>query len=277
VVYMHGNSACRLDALEELPIILNMGMTMIAFDFAGCGMSQGDNITLGYNEKDDAAKVVEHLRGSGRVSTIALWGRSMGAATALLHGHRDPSIAAMVLDSPFSSLEQVARELIDGAQIKHKPAVLINAVLRLLRKTIRKRTGLDILKLRPIERVGTCFIPALFVAGNEDRFIRPHHAQDILDAYAGDKNLVMVDGDHNSARPGYFLDSAAIFFYNRVCVPAGLTEEHLGLRPEAMQPAAPIHAIGMPLGYQSGSAPAADDHMEDSELQQVLLMSLSNP
>lgn len=35
-------------------------------------------------------------RATGKVSSIALWGRSMGAATALMHGERDPSIAAMV-------------------------------------------------------------------------------------------------------------------------------------------------------------------------------------
>ncbi len=29
----------------------------------------------------------------------------MGAVTALLHGDRDPSIAGMVLDSPFSELK----------------------------------------------------------------------------------------------------------------------------------------------------------------------------
>jgi len=228
---MHGNSSCRLDALEILPLVMNMGITLFAFDFAGCGKSQGETITLGYHEKDDCAAVTEYLRNSSRVSTIALWGRSMGAATALLHSHRDPSIAAMVLDSPFASLEQVARELIDGAAIRHKPTVVINAILKLLRSTIRKRTGMDILRLRPIEQVDTSFIPALFVAANGDEFVRPHHAKDIHDRYAGDKNIVMVDGDHNSDRPRYFKDSAAIFIHNRVCVPAGLSEDDLGLRP----------------------------------------------
>jgi hypothetical protein len=37
----------------------------------------------------------------------------MGAATALMHGDRDPSIAAMVLDSAFSDLTQLAEELVD--------------------------------------------------------------------------------------------------------------------------------------------------------------------
>jgi len=35
----------------------------------------------------------------------------MGAITAVMHADRDPSIAAMILDSPFSSLKKVAEEL----------------------------------------------------------------------------------------------------------------------------------------------------------------------
>lgn len=37
----------------------------------------------------------------------------MGAATALLHGDRDPSIAALVLDSAFADLTQLAEEMVD--------------------------------------------------------------------------------------------------------------------------------------------------------------------
>ena len=71
-------------------------------------MSTGEYVTLGEREKDDVEVVIEYLRkGVNRlqstvyfpVSVIGLWGRSMGAVTALLHSSRDPSIAAMVLDS----------------------------------------------------------------------------------------------------------------------------------------------------------------------------------
>jgi pimeloyl-ACP methyl ester carboxylesterase len=258
---MHANASCRLDAVEILPLVLGMGISLFSFDFAGCGLSEGEYISLGYHEKDDCATVIEFLRASGRVSTIALWGRSMGSVTALLHGKSDPSIAAMVLDGPFASLERLARELIDGAQIKHKPAMVVNAVFKMYRKTIKKRTeGMDICKLKPVDAVETCFIPALFVVANDDEFVRPHHAEEIHDRYAGDKNLVRVDGHHNSGRPKYFLDSAGIFLYNRVCEPAGLTEEHLGLRP----------------GGQAAPAPAYHHAVEDdSELQQALLRSLA--
>jgi hypothetical protein len=35
----------------------------------------------------------------------------MGAVTALLHGDRDPTIAGMVLDSPFMNLKILITEL----------------------------------------------------------------------------------------------------------------------------------------------------------------------
>ena len=37
----------------------------------------------------------------------------MGAATALLHGERDPSIAALVLDSAFANLVLLAEEMVE--------------------------------------------------------------------------------------------------------------------------------------------------------------------
>ena len=45
------------------------------------------------------------------MSTIGLWGRSMGAGTALMHAYRDHSIAGLVLDSAFSDLAIAAKEI----------------------------------------------------------------------------------------------------------------------------------------------------------------------
>jgi hypothetical protein len=96
VIYMHGNSSARLEALSSLSLVLSLGATLLSFDFAGSGQSEGEYVSLGFFEKDDLGAVIDHLRESGSTSTIALWGRSMGASTALLHGERDPSIASMV-------------------------------------------------------------------------------------------------------------------------------------------------------------------------------------
>lgn len=83
----------------------------MTFDFAGCGLSDGKYISLGWYERDDVEVVVDWLRNSKKVSTIGIWGRSMGAITGLMHADRDPSIAGLVLDSPFTSLRTLAEEL----------------------------------------------------------------------------------------------------------------------------------------------------------------------
>ncbi|CAK9051057.1 Uncharacterized protein YqkD [Durusdinium trenchii] len=139
VVCLHGNSSCRLEALQHVRLVLMRGITLFAFDFAGCGQSEGDYITLGYHERDDVQEVIKYLRETGEVSTIALWGRSMGAATALLHGHRDPSIAALILDSPFASLEMVVRELIARMPIRCKLGFMVNAAMGMVRRSVKKR------------------------------------------------------------------------------------------------------------------------------------------
>merc|ERR1712217_1011463 len=137
--------------------------------------------------------------------------------------------------------ERLAREIVDRAQLKHKPNFLVNTGLRMVRSSVMKRTGgpagngLDIFTLRPVEDADTCFIPAMLMAGKDDQFISPQHCCDIYEVYAGDKSMTMVDGGHNSARPRHVLDSIAIFLFNTLCLPAGLTQERLGLRPNAVE------------------------------------------
>lgn len=66
---------------------------------------------MGWHERDDVNVIVNYLRNQRKVNTVGLWGRSMGAATALLHADRDPSIAGLVLDSAFADLKQLVFEL----------------------------------------------------------------------------------------------------------------------------------------------------------------------
>lgn len=223
VIYMHGNSSCRLEALELVDYFLTANITLFCFDFPGCGLSEGEFISLGWWERDDVACIVDYLRTNRHVSTIGLWGRSMGAVTALLHGDRDPSIGGMVLDSPFSNLRTLCDEL--AASHSKVPKFLVGAAMSFVAKTIKKKADFDLNKLSPITHVKECFIPALFATGEQDDFIKPHHTQALHDAYAGDKNLIKFEGDHNSSRPDFFNNSAVIFFINTLQVNFLLTEE----------------------------------------------------
>ena len=52
---------------------------------AGSGLSEGEFVSLGHLRSYDAEAVLHEPRSGGRSNgKVALWGRSMGAATALI-------------------------------------------------------------------------------------------------------------------------------------------------------------------------------------------------
>lgn len=53
VIYMHGNSSARVEALTQLSLVLSLGATLVSFDFCGSGKSDGEFVSLGAFEKDD--------------------------------------------------------------------------------------------------------------------------------------------------------------------------------------------------------------------------------
>jgi len=131
----------------------------------------------------------------------------------LFCGKCDPSVGAMVLDSPFSSLKTLSEELVDRAPIKI-PKLMVSLGLKMIRKTIQTKAKFDINTLEPIQVVDKCFVPALFAHAEHDDFVQRHHTQKLYDKYGGDKNLIEFEGDHNSERPDFFYDSVSIFFHN---------------------------------------------------------------
>lgn len=285
VIYLHGNASCRAEALQVISTVLATGASLFALDLAACGHSDGDYISLGWYERDDVLTVIEHLRRENNphpTSTIALWGRSMGAVSAVFQAARDPGIAGVVLDSPFASLEQVALELVTHApeQVPNAPSVppfLVKAALRLVASTVKSRANFDLYKLRPVDAAATCYTPALFGTGSGDNMIRPHHSQQIYNAYKGDKNLVTFDGDHNDLRPSFFLDSASIFLKQCLMVPDHLQMD-IPIDGQGRQVAS-IRPVTGPSGRHNMQMPLRDarDALEEAEeamIRQAMLASL---
>uniref|UniRef100_A0A1D1XWE5 Uncharacterized protein yqkD n=1 Tax=Anthurium amnicola TaxID=1678845 RepID=A0A1D1XWE5_9ARAE len=213
VIYCHGNSGCRADASEAAIILLPSNITVFTLDFSGSGLSEGEHVTLGWKEKEDLRAVVDYLRTDGNVSCIGLWGRSMGAVTSLMYGAEDPSIAGVVLDSPFSNLVDLMMELVDTYKYP-LPKFTVKIAIQHMRRVIKRKANFDIMDLDTMQVAKHCYVPALLGHATDDDFIQPHHSDRIYDAYAGDKNIIKFDGDHNSPRPQFYFDSITIFFHN---------------------------------------------------------------
>jgi hypothetical protein len=85
----------------------------------------------------------------------------MGAATSLMYGSEDKQISAIVADSPFTSLEDIIKDLVLNVR-KWIPLTLIGIGTEAMRSSIKKKAKFDIKCNCPIEYVKKSKCPALF-------------------------------------------------------------------------------------------------------------------
>jgi len=229
VVYLHGNSSSRLEACNLVGALISQRMALFCFDAAGCGQSEGEYISLGWHERDDLAAVIDFLRQLPNCGQIGLWGRSMGAVTALMHSGRDSELGALCLDSSFASLRQLVEELAQSNDLPLPvpvPSWLVGAMLAVIRLRVKALADFDIEDLVPVQHARRSSAPAIFLHGRRDSFIQPRHSQQLYDAYSGAKEFITVEGDHNSVR-GRQVVGHVINFFKRC------------LRPEVHAPMVP--------------------------------------
>lgn len=201
VIYLHGNASSRLEAFGLVGSLISQNISLFCFDAAGCGLSEGEYISLGWHEKDDLAAVVRHLRQSPYCGPIGLWGRSMGAATALMYADRDPDIGAICIDSAFSSLRVLVEELARSDRfVIPVPTWLLDAAIAFIRIRVLALAEFDIDELVPLDSAKKSLVPALFLHARGDTFISLSHSEKLHESYPGPKEFLTFDGDHNTTR-----------------------------------------------------------------------------
>ena len=209
LVYSHGNSGNRLACYDEIPFCLNNGMELFCYDFTGCGRSEGEKISLGYFEKLDLEMVVDHLSGEG-YKKIALWGRSMGAATTILYASSqkvNENIKCIIVDSPFTSIYDIAMYLATN-QIQIKiPKFLLGLFAKFgisrLRNMVLNEELFDFYEVNPLESIKNCKIATLFIVGKIDTLVPATHSTklcEVLKSNYVDAKVFTCYGGHNDMR-----------------------------------------------------------------------------
>ena len=215
IIYLHGNSSSRMEGLRVLPELLKRNINLFVFDFAGCGLSEGEYISLGWHETDDLNVIINFVEQLPRVGKIGLWGRSMGAATALIYNKNNDKISATCYDSPFCNFTKLAKEL--STKHVNLPSFLVSVALTFIRSSIQSRNGLDIYKLNPEDGAPFIKVPGLFIHAKNDELISLDHTLSIYEKYNGEKNLNVCDGSHNSIRNKQLHEKIADFFQKYLC------------------------------------------------------------
>jgi len=206
VLHLHSSSGSRCEALQLLPFLLPMGVSVCSFDFTGCGKSEGEYVTLGHDEQHDVENMLEHLHASG-VANVAIWGRDLGAVAAIMYLSRSQAsrplpVQALICDSAYSNLEDLCVEFADEQQM-HLPGFVVKGGLKVfVSKELNRLVHFRLSDMKPVSRVRSIKnIPAIFLHGENDRVVRARHSRKLASKYGGDKELLLVPGKHSTPRP----------------------------------------------------------------------------
>lgn len=198
IVVAHGFAMTRLELIELARGLQARGYAMLLFDFRAHGASDGRRSTIGAREAEDVVAGVRFLRGRPelRHCAIGVLGVSMGAVAALLAAAREPAIAAVVADSAFTTLHEIAA---GGLRLLYHlpPFPFVPLIVRFGEAL----TGHRITANRPVDAVAAIAPrPLLIVHGAQDRLIPLANAHALYAAAGAPKELwVVPDMGHVAA------------------------------------------------------------------------------
>lgn len=106
LVLMHGYGSRKEEMLPHADYLHAAGYNLLLFDFRASGESDGDAVTIGAFEQQDALGAVDYLEARGDVAmqTVGFQGLSMGAAVAIMAAAQDGRVVAVAAEAPFKDI-----------------------------------------------------------------------------------------------------------------------------------------------------------------------------
>lgn len=200
VVLTHGYGSSKSEYTDYIRLFQSFGFEVVVFDNRNSGESGGRTTTCGVRESRDLNLVFEHFYKSGDKPLVAgVFGRSMGASTALLWAGSGGRSDFIVADCPFSDFyEQAAYRLErDYAAI---PSLLGKPLLAVTDRFIHWRGGFSMHDAAPKRVVSGVRQPVLYFVTREDHYVPPTMTAELHDLTRAPKHLSrFVEGGHGAA------------------------------------------------------------------------------
>jgi len=165
ILVNHGYHATWLSMCKYLPMLLELGFSVLLPDHRCHGDSDGKYITYGALESDDCVDWLKEIQKRYPQARLSVLGESMGAATTLLIAEKFPELEFAVADCPYDSCENVLAYT--GKRRYHFPMVL----MPLVKLGFRLLTGVSIDEASPIAGLHELKVPTLLVHGDADKTV----------------------------------------------------------------------------------------------------------
>jgi len=182
VVYLHGVSDNRGSSAGIAEHFVPQGFDVVAYDSRAHGESGGAACTYGYYEKQDLARVLDHLTRA----PIVVMGTSMGGAVALQAAGMDRRISAVVSIAAFADLRTAALE--------RAPFFASQNNLSEAFRRAEAEGHFRVDEASPVLAAPLIRVPVLLIHGDHDAETPYAHALRILAALHEPKHLLTVVG-----------------------------------------------------------------------------------
>lgn len=201
VVLVHGYKDCAVKFLY-LGRMYNRDLqyNVVMPDLHGHGLSDGDDIQMGWKDRLDVKRwtemAAETFADSVEKPTVVVHGVSMGAATTMcLSGEELPDyVKCFIEDCGYTSVwDEFASELKNQFSLPAFPLMYSTSML------CKIAHGWSFGEASPINQVAKCQRPMLFIHGDKDTFVPFGMLQQLYDAKPGKKEMWITKGTEHAA------------------------------------------------------------------------------
>lgn len=215
IIFAHGYGKNRLqDDVPLLPIassLVHQGFNVLMFDFRNCGESEGSLTTLGQYEVRDLLGAVDFIHQQPELNRkITLFGFSMGASAAIMAAAEEPSVSAVIADSPYADLNVYLEKNL--SVWTHLPASPFNRSILLI---VPPLTGISVEDISPMRVISALAgRPLLLIHGEADADVPIENSEMLQKMYPASLLKRVPAAKHVKAfstDEKYYLDEIAAF------------------------------------------------------------------
>lgn len=193
VLLVHGYTGKKEEMYRFCPHYAKQGFNILVPDLRAQGESEGDFIGMGLTDSTDCIRVwLKYIIEKDPMAEIVIHGQSMGAAAVLMmsgSSELPPNVRAVVSDCSYTdAFTMFCDKITEWIGLPSWPFIYS------MRHMLLLRGGYDLREASALQGVQHSSLPTLFIHGASDKFVPVSQCNELYDAAACKKDILIVEG-----------------------------------------------------------------------------------
>lgn len=194
-IVVHGYTSEGKTLSSKAKHLYNMGYNILVPDLRGHGISQGNYIGMGWDDRLDIVYWINNIVKSNPQSEIALHGTSMGSATVLMASGEKlpPNVKAIVADCGYTSVyDEFKHQLKELFNLPTFPIMNVSDIVTHI------KAGYCLNDASAINQVKKSTTPILYIHGDKDDFVPYYMMDELYNATNSEKEKLTIEGGEHA-------------------------------------------------------------------------------